>query len=119
MRIINILSSIAVTLSLIAGCSRHQQPRKDIIPREKFVDLYVELLVAGEGGKLSKIDSTLTPPHSPLLDTIYTKYGMTETQVRETIDDYSKDLRQWKNFYGEVIKKLEEMQQAEQSKKQS
>ena len=119
MRTIGIFSSIVIAISFILGCGGKPQSLKAPIPQEKFIQLYVDILIAGESGKLSRVDSSFTPPRSAVLDSIYNRYGVTEVQVQQTIDEYSKDLRRWKEFYDEVIKRVGTLQQEEQKKKRS
>ena len=121
MRTIGIFSSIVIVISFIYGCGEKPSrfAGKAPIPQETFIQLYVDILIAGESGKLSKVDSSHTPPRSAVLDSIYNKYGVTEVQVQQTINEYSKDLRRWKEFYDEAIKRLETLQKEEQKKKQS
>lgn len=119
MRTIGVFSSIILVIFLSVNCSEEKVPNRSIIPQEKFVLLYVDILMAGESGNLSGVDSSVTPPRPAVLDSLYGAYGVTEAQVKETIDEYSKDLRLWKEFYDQVVARLEIMQREEQTNKQS
>jgi len=118
MRTIRVFSSIILVIFLLANCSEETNSFHASIPRERFVQLYIDVLLAGESGRLSAVDSSRMPRTS-VLDSLYQKYEVTESQVKQTIDEYSKDLRRWKEFYDEVIQRLEALQREEKAKKQS
>lgn len=110
---------ILIALFSIISCSEDRRPPNDTIPREKFTQLYVELLIAGERGPLTNPDTTRTWSKKDVVDSILAKYDVTELQVRSTVQEYSKDLRSWKEFYDGAINRMEEMQRKEQTKKRS
>jgi len=97
---------------LFLCCGPRKSPPIETIPRERFVELYVDLLIAGESGRLSN-DTT----SKRFIDSLYAHYGVGDTQVRITLEEYSKDLHRWKDFYDEVTRRLEAKQKEEQSKK--
>lgn len=111
--------SILIILSLLLECSEDKRSATNTIARETFTQVYIDLLIAGESGYLSPADTTKTATKKAAADSIFTKYGVTESQVRKTIEEYKKDLRLWKEFYDDVIKRLEEIQREELTKKQS
>lgn len=95
------------------GCTQKHQPSEGAIPKDTFIQLYIDLLIAGEMGYLSSNDST----SKKVIDSLYTRYGVTDAQVRMTMEEYNKDLRRWKDFYDEVTRRLEEKQKEEQNTK--
>ena len=115
----NLACWIFFTLLCAVSCSENRHPPGDTIPREQFTQLYIELLVAGERGVYPTPDSAKSWNKKALVDSILSKYHVTEAQVQQTIQEYSKDLQLWKEFYDEVIKRLEELQREAQTKKES
>ncbi len=108
---------ILFTLFSTFSCSEDRRLPSDVIPREKFTQLYVALLVAGERGPLSSPDTTRTWSKKEVVDSILAKYDVTEIQVRYTVQEYSKDLQLWKEFYDGAINRMEQMRREEQTKK--
>lgn len=96
---------------VLVGCSK-EKPPADTMPRETFIQLYIDLVIAGESGQLSN-DSTA----KKFIDSLYAHYNVTDTLVRKTIEDYSSDLHRWKDFYDEVARRLEAKQKEGQAKK--
>lgn len=105
-------------ISLVVGCSENSSRLPGTIPKETFIRLYIDVLIAGESSHLSSTDSAKTGTGRRIIDSLYAKHGVTDIQVRQTIEEYNKDLNRWKEFYDEVTKRLEAMQKDEQSKKQ-
>jgi hypothetical protein len=104
----------AGVLTLVSACTKESPSSSDVLPREVFVNLYADMLVAGEAGLLPPKDSVKA---ASTIDSLFTTYGVTEGQVRRTVEEYSKDLNRWKEFYGEVMNRLEELQNEEREKK--
>ena len=113
------LLAIFLSISMFIGsCGNSNQPKPNSIPRETFVDLYADLLIVGETESFSPSDTSNIVHRKTSVDSLFVKYRVTESQVRQTIAQYSKDLRLWKEFYDDVLKSLEELQREEQKKKQ-
>jgi hypothetical protein len=102
---------------IFAVCSDNKPKSVGVIPQEKFIQLYIDILVAGESGYLSSTDSVKAAMGRNIIDSLYASNRVTETQVRQTVEEYNKDLIRWKEFYDEVSKRLEEMQKEEQKRK--
>ena len=103
----------------LVDCSQNRRSPDGPIPHETFVQLYIELLVSGEAQHFSTPDTSGHPTKKEVVDSILARYGVTESSVRKTVQEYGKDLATWKKFYDDVIKRLEEMQREEQTKKKS
>ena len=110
---------ILFTVFTIVSCSQSRHHPGNLIPHETFVQLYADLLVAGEAEHFSAADTSGNRAKKAIVDSILAKYHVTEPSVRQTVLEYSKDLQSWKKFYDDVIKRLEEMQRGEQAKKKS
>lgn len=106
-------------LSLVFGCSGNRQTANEVIPRETFIQLYIDFLMTGESGTPPSSDTIQSTEKKSAVDSLYAKYGVTESQVKKTMEEYSKDLQRWKDFYDEVIKRLEVTQREEQVKERS
>ncbi len=116
---LNLTSWIFVILLCVVSCSENKHLPGDTIPREQFMQLYIELLVAGERGDYPTPDSAKSWNKKALVDSILSKYDVTEAQVQGTIQEYCKDPQLWKEFYDDVIKRLEEFQREAQTKTES
>lgn len=108
---------LLITTSLLTNCTDEPAPEDHTIPHETFIKLYIDLLIAGESGFLSSSDSLKAQPAKKTIDSLYTHYGVTERQVRQTIEAYNRNLNQWKEFYEEVTKRLETMQREERERR--
>ena len=104
-----VLSALAIAYQ---ACSRQGKPNSNQISREKFVNLYVDLLIASEGGAFNGKDSTAGFIRR---DSLLNKYGMSETSFKTTLDSYGNDLTIWKEFFDEVMKKLDTPQKGERA----
>ena len=113
----NLSCWIIFTLFSVVSCSENRRQPNDTIPREKFTQLYVQLLIAGESGHFSNPDTAKARSKKAVVDSILAEHHVTELQVRHTLQEYSKDLKSWKEFYDGVIKRLEEMQHEDQTRK--
>lgn len=72
-----------------------------------MVNFYVDRLILQEEAKLITIDS-LT--YKRLLDSLSRYYQITNEELDRSIEDYKKDLNDWKQFNSHVTKRLELLQ---------
>jgi len=93
-----LLSLIVVA---VASCSqRIESPMP--LGREKFVEVYVAA-IQRTGTDVINADST----SSISLDSILARYGTDQRQFWETVDSYRTRPREWKAFFDEVTKRLD------------
>lgn len=88
---------------LLASCSHNQNPAGAIAP-EKFEAIYIELLDSAAIAQPSSIDSTL----SPTAERILQRHEVSIEQYKSTVASYNTDIRKWKVFYDDIVKKFDE-----------
>ncbi len=98
----NILLIVAFSL-IVCGCTKDKQP-KDILEREKFESLYVELL---DSAAITERDSA-NISISTTAQRILNRREITLAQLKATVGYYNEDSERWKEFYGGVVKKVNE-----------
>jgi len=106
------ISILFFSTFLLIGCTNKNESFSPI-PEESFIRLYADVLVIREESALAQTDSL---PERRKTDSLCTIYGVTRAQFDLTLADKKKDLRQWKEFYEKVAKRLDSLQQ-QQSRK--
>lgn len=104
-------------LVLIVGCKRDPVP-KDAIKTDKYIDILVDVHIAealyAERTKI-KIDSLQS---GPLYLSVLEKHGVTEEEMLHTTMYYSRNQKEYKKIFTEVLDKLsirlEELEQQEE-----
>ena len=88
-----------------SGCTQHE-PQEKTLERQKCAAVYAELMRtrAAMAPGTRSADSLLTERKTEILG----KYGVTEEALRATMRSYAGNVKQWKDFYDDVVKKLEE-----------
>ncbi len=95
----------------IALQSCHNDESVDLpIPENQFVNLYADMLIIREEAHFSLSDSLTTKLR---IDSLYASYHVTDKQAEIAIQYYKKDLHRWKQFYENVIRRLDSLQQME------
>lgn len=98
---ISIYKILVIILLLIPGCGIENTYK--IITPAKLSDIYLEL----------NTEVNLTSDSSSAKETDYyfsgllKKYGFTENDFKYTIEAYNQDITKWKEFYENLIIKLE------------
>ncbi|MHB8581166.1 MAG: DUF4296 domain-containing protein [Ignavibacteriaceae bacterium] len=83
---------------LFVSCSN-----KKIIPQDKFVNIYAELIFAQ--------DTASTPASKMDFKTIIlARYGVTQKQYQSTVDYYNKDPKRWTGFFDKVTLNVSNLQ---------
>ncbi len=77
--------------------------KENIIPENKFVSLYCQLLIAQDTveNKSNKLNN-----HK---EELLKKYSISEKEYNSTLTYYSESSKNWERFFDKVIKHLEEM----------
>lgn len=101
------IGAIILPILLLTGCPGGSSPR-GVIPQEKFADLYLDLLVAGE----QRIDTSAAAMAAPP-ETVLARRGVTLEEYRKTIAWYNRDPESWRGFFAEVIRKGTEREKQE------
>jgi len=94
---------LITTLLALGSCQTHTRSNTTL-DRESFLQIYVHLLQEESRTKSTRPDSSDVVP----IQRIFETYGATIEEFRATMKVYNSDIRQWKDFYEEVVRRLEE-----------
>jgi len=83
---------------LFASCDN-----KEILPEEKFIEVYVDILVAEDTTTLNSITS------DSLKTIILSKHNTTEAVYQNTIDYYNESPERWEKFFDKVVAYVEKL----------
>ena len=87
-----------VLLVLFAGCEK-----KEILPEEKFIEVYVDILVAEDTTAQKSFSS------DSLKTIVLSKHNTTEIVYQNTIDYYNESPDRWEKFFDEVVTYVEKL----------
>ncbi|MHB1686038.1 MAG: DUF4296 domain-containing protein [Ignavibacteriaceae bacterium] len=76
---------------------------KKIIPQDKFVNVYAELIFAQDTASTPASKKDFKP-------IILSRYGVTAEQYQTTVDYYNQDPKRWTGFFDKVTKYVESLQ---------
>ena len=96
---------IILTFTIIS-CAKKPQTGY-IIPEEKFVSVYGDMVVINDVEKMTKADSA---HNRRQIDSVFQSYSVTRDQFQRTVDYYNSDLEQWGGILEKVSKRLEALQ---------
>jgi len=82
----------------ILSCSKD-----DILPEDKFVDIYIDILVAQD----TLSDSSIS--NDSLKTLILKKHNVTDSVFIKTIEYYNYNYDKWEKFFDDAIKQVEEL----------
>ena len=85
------------------SCSK-KEPRTDVIEKERFEEVYVELLDSAQVIQSAPMDSTLSPVAERILD----RHEIPIEQFKATVRFYNADAKKWKEFFEDVVKRIDE-----------
>jgi Domain of unknown function (DUF4296) len=85
------------------GCSKD-----DVLPEDKFINIYVDILVAQD----TTSDKTITK--DSLKTIVLQKYGVQDSIYSKTIDYYNDNPEKWEKFFNDAIKHVEELKATEE-----
>ncbi|MGD8306977.1 MAG: DUF4296 domain-containing protein [Ignavibacteria bacterium] len=89
----------AIILVLVCiSCSE-----KEILPEDKLIEIYVDLLVAQDtlSGESVSVDS--------VKNVILNKYNTSDLVYRNTIDYYNESTERWEEFFNKALKYVEKL----------
>ena len=86
----------------IFSCSKD-----DILPENKFINIYIDILVAQD----TLSDSSIS--NDSLKTLILEKYNVTDSVFTKTIEYYNYNPDKWENFFEDAIKRVEELKATE------
>jgi hypothetical protein len=86
----------------IFGCSKD-----DILPDDKFINIYIDILVA----KDTLTDNSISTDSLKIV--ILQKYNVTDSIYTKTIEYYNNNPDKWEKFFEDAIKQVEELKTIE------
>ena len=86
----------------IFSCSKD-----DILPEDKFIKIYIDILVAQDTLSNSSISN------DSLKTLILEKYNVTDSIYTKTIEYYNNNPDKWEKFFEDAIKQVEELKATE------
>ncbi|MCA0387397.1 MAG: DUF4296 domain-containing protein [Bacteroidetes bacterium] len=95
-----VLVFLSISGLLLTGCSE----KEEIIPNDKFVAIYLDLI------KAQDTVGTSTMFVKPALEGILKKHGVTKAFYDKTVDFYMRNPKEFKEFMLEVDAEVSEMQ---------
>lgn len=87
----------------IFSCSK-----KDILPEDKFIKIYIDILVAQD----TLADNSIS--NDSLKTLILQKYNVSDSIYTKTIEYYNYNPDKWENFFEDAIKQVEELKATEE-----
>jgi len=87
---------------IIFSCSKD-----DILPEDKFIKIYIDILVAQD----TLTDSSIS--NDSLKTLILQKYNVTDSIYTKTIEYYNYNPDKWGKFFEDAIKQVEELKATE------
>jgi len=97
-----------ILLTLSALCCSKDKRQPAALTETGLVSIYAERLIIYEEAKISGQDSSAIRTR---MDSLYASFNVSGKQVDEAVDSYKKDLTEWKRFYDQVVKRLDQLQQ--------
>ena len=91
-----------ISIILLQGCGKE----KKIIPEEKFIQVYVDLLILQDTTSTDKLslDSLKTP--------VFTTHNVTSEEYDATINYYNSQPKRWEEFFDKAIAYAEKLKEA-------
>lgn len=96
------ITIIFLLTAFIFSCSKD-----DILPEDKFIKIYIDILVAQD----TLSDSSIS--NDSLKTLILGKYNVTDSVFTKTIEYYNYNPDKWENFFEDAIKRVEELKATE------
>jgi len=97
------ITIIFLLSAFIFSCSKD-----DIIPEDKFIKIYIDILVAQD----TLSDNSIS--NDSLKTLILQKYNVTDSLYTKTIEYYNYNPDKWENFFEDAIKQVEELKATEE-----
>jgi hypothetical protein len=97
----NITIIFLLTVSILS-CSKD-----DILPEDKFIKIYIDILVAQDTLSNSSISN------NSLKTLILEKYNVTDSIYTKTIEYYNTNPDKWEKFFEDAIKQVEKLKATE------
>jgi len=93
-----LLPLILITASILISCSEEK-----VIPEEKFIHVYVDLMIVQDTTRTNPL------PLDSLKEIVFTKHDITSELYDKTIAKYNSSPEDWEEFFDKAIAYLEEL----------
>jgi hypothetical protein len=93
-----LLQLLIIPALLLSSCSE-----EEVIPEEKFVHVYVDLMILQDTTRVNSI------PLDSLKEIVFTKHNITSELYDKTIAKYNSSPENWEDFFDKAIAYLEEL----------
>jgi hypothetical protein len=97
------ITIICLLIVFIFSCSKD-----DIIPEDKFINIYIDILVAQD----TLTDNSIS--NDSLKTLILQKYNITDSIYTNTIEYYNNNPDKWERIFEDAIKQVEELKTTEE-----
>ncbi|HTK82349.1 MAG TPA: hypothetical protein VL633_08675 [Bacteroidota bacterium] len=100
-------SYILLSLLLALAC-RNGHTSGSALDRDLLVKVYADVLIVREENGISRLDSA---QGRVKLDSVYQAYHTSSSEVDSSIQSYKIDINRWREFYDDVARRIEDIQQ--------
>lgn len=94
-----LLITVIVSVVISSGCSE----KKNILPEEKFIEVYVDLLIHEDTLSYKKL------PLDSIKTIVFKKHQITARQYSSTLDEYNLSPEKWEEFFDKVLAYAEKL----------
>ncbi len=96
-----------ITLIFLLSVFIFSCSKEDILPEDKFIKIYIDILVAQD----TLTDSSIS--NDSLKTLILPEYNVTDSIYTKTVEYYNSNPDKWEKFFEDVIKQVEELKATE------
>jgi hypothetical protein len=97
-----------ITIIFLLSISIVSCSKDDILPEDKFANIYIDILVA----KDTLTDNSLSTDSLKTL--VLQKYNVTDSIYTKTLEYYNNNPDKWENFFEDAIKQVQELKATEE-----
>jgi len=97
-----------ITIIFLLSAFIYSCSKDDIIPEDKFIKIYIDILVAQD----TLADNSIS--NDSLKTLILQKYNVTDSLFTKTVEYYNYDPAKWEFFFEGAIKHVEELKATEE-----
>jgi Domain of unknown function (DUF4296) len=96
-----------ITIIFLLSVSIFSCSKDDIIPEDKFINIYIDILVAQD----TLTDNSIS--NDSLKTLILQEYNVTNSMYTKTVEYYNSNPDKWEKFFEDVIKQVEKLKATE------
>lgn len=118
-RIPILLMIFLLGLLCYSGCNRGEDVPESALALETLEGVYLDLLLSSEG--MAELDPSVPtqPPQTTSADSILARHKITRAQIEQTMVEFRSDIAKWREFFDNVMRRLEELRLHEQNLRES